>query len=311
MQNELSPTIKNPPPYCGVIVPMVTPVTPAGALDEPAVRRVIDHLIRGGVDGIFVLGTTGEAASLSQEMRLQLVKLTLDCAKGATTVYAGISHNSLASAVAAADAYCHLGVDVLVAHLPAYYDLNPEEQEVYFLTLSQKIKGPLMLYNMPGTTHMSLPIEVIVRLSEQPNIVGLKDSERDVDRLTGIMEVFGSRDDFSVLVGVTTLSTTALDLGAHGTVPSLGNLAPDLCQKLYKSAVQGEANHVRKYQQQLDDLGRLLRGQFSLGQSLGATKAAMGALALCGPDVLPPLQPLSETVQHRLQQEFIDWHSKL
>ena len=296
MQNELSPTINKSPPYYGVIVPMVTPVTPAGALDEPAIRRVIDHLIRGGVDGIFVLGTTGEAASLSQEMRLQLVKLTLDCAKGATTVYAGISHNSLASAVAAADAYSQLGVDLLVAHLPAYYDLNPEEQEAYFLTLSQKIKGPLMLYNMPSTTHMSLPIEVIARLSEQPNIVGLKDSERDIDRLTRIMEVLGSRDDFSILVGVTALSTTALDLGAHGTVPSLGNLVPDLCQKLYQSAIQGDAERVEKCQQQLDDLGRLLRRQLSLGQSLGATKAAMGALSLCGPDVLPPLQPLAPSM---------------
>ena len=92
MQNDLSPTTDKSPPYCGVVVPMVTPVTPDGALDEPAIRRVIDHLVRGGVNGIFVLGTTGEAASLSQEMRLQLVKLTLDCAKGATMIYAGISH---------------------------------------------------------------------------------------------------------------------------------------------------------------------------------------------------------------------------
>ncbi len=191
MKNDLSPTTDKSPPYCGVVVPMVTPVTPAGALDEPAVRRVIDHEIRGGVNGIFVLGTTGEAASLSQEMRLQLVKLTLDCAKGTTKVYAGISHNSLDSAVAAADDYSQLGVDVLVAHLPAYYDLNPEEQEAYFLALNQKIKGPLMLYNMPSTTHMSLPIEVIARLSEQQNIVGLKDSERDVARLTKIMEALG------------------------------------------------------------------------------------------------------------------------
>ncbi|MEW5957852.1 MAG: dihydrodipicolinate synthase family protein [Chloroflexota bacterium] len=308
MPNNLSP---HNTPYHGVVVPMITPVTPAGDLDEPAVRRVIDYLIRGGVNGIFILGTTGEAASVPPAMRLRLAALTIEQTAGRAMVYAGISHNCLANSVEAAQAFFQLGVDVVVAHLPSYYDLNPAEQEAYYLALSRRIDGPLMLYNIPSTTHMSLPIEVIARLSKQPNIVGLKDSENNPTRLTQVMETLGGRPDFAILTGVTALSAQALWLGAHGTVPSLGNLAPGLCQKLYDRVLEGCPECVAPYQQQLDELGRLVRGQLSLGQSLGALKAVMGALSLCGPDMLPPLQALDQDRQAQIQQQFIAWQSQL
>ncbi len=308
MQNNVS---SSHTPYHGVVIPMITPVTPTGELDEPAVRRVIDHLIDGGVNGIFILGTTGEAASVSVAMKLRLAALTVEHTAKRALVYAGISHNCLANSVEAAQAFFELGVDVTVAHLPSYYDLNPAEQEAYYVTLSQKINGPLVLYNIPITTHMSMPLEVIASLSTRPNIVGLKDSQNDTARLTSTMELLGGRSDFAIFTGVTALSAKALQLGADGTVPSLGNMVPNLCQRLYDSAVQGHTDCVETCQQQLDELSQLLRGSLSLGQSLGAHKAAMGALSLCGPDVLPPLQPLTASQQQQLQQDFTAWLAKL
>ncbi len=308
MQNNLSSTRT---PYHGVVIPMITPVTPTGELDEPAVRRVIDHLVEGGVSGVFILGTTGEAASISVAMKLRLAALTVEHTAKRAMVYAGISHNCLTNSVEAAEAFFKLGVEVMVAHLPSYYDLNPAEQEAYYVTLSQKINGPLMLYNIPITTHMSMPLEVIERLSALPNIVGLKDSQNDTARLTAIIKLLGGRSDFAIFTGVTALSGKALQMGADGTVPSLGNMVPALCQRLYDAAVNGDADCVATYQRQLDELSQLLRGTLSLGQSLGAHKVAMGALSLCGPDVLPPLQPLTESHQQQLQQNFTVWLAKI
>ena len=143
----------------GVIVPMVTPVTPDGSLDEPAVRRIVDHLVAGGVHGIFVLGTTGENTSVPLAMRERLVAATVEHVAGRVRTYAGISSNCLADSVAAARAYVPLGVDAVVAHLPMYYALNAEEQFTYFNALAERIDLPLVLYDIPVTTHMAIPVD--------------------------------------------------------------------------------------------------------------------------------------------------------
>ena len=298
-------------PYHGVIIPMITPVTPNGELDEPAVRRVIEYLIDGGVNGIFILGTTGEAASIPAAMKLRLAALTVEHIAKRTMIYAGISNPCLADSIEAARIYYKLGIDVTVAHLPISYDLNPAEQEAYYIKLSQNVNGPLMLYNMPITTHMSIPLEVIARLSSRPNIIGLKDSQNDAARLAEAIALFGNRSDFSILIGPNPLLGQSMQLGADGLVPSLGNLVPSLCQRLYDCARQGDSGGVETCQQQLNELSDLLRNGLSLGQALAAHKTAMGVLSLCGTAMLPPLQPLSESHQQHLQKTFSAWMAKI
>jgi len=293
--------------YHGVVVPMVTPFTSDGNLDEPAVRRLIDHLLDAGVAGIFVLGTTGEEASMPPAMRLRLLSLTIEQAAGRATVYAGISHNCLAASVEAARKYHELGADVLVARLPTYYALDGSEQLAYFRNLLERIPGPLMLYNISSTTHMTIPVEVVERLSEEPNVVGLKDSDADLARLEQLLAGVGQRSDFSILVGVTSLSAKTLKLGADGIVPSPGNLVPELCQRLYESAGNGQDRLAEGYQLRLNDVGNLIRGNRSLGQSLGRLKAAMGVRSLCGPYVLPPLVTPDAAEQDTVGRLFLDW----
>jgi 4-hydroxy-tetrahydrodipicolinate synthase len=293
--------------YHGVVVPMVTPFTSDGKLDEQATIRIVDHLLIAGVAGVFVLGTTGEDASMPPAMRSRLVRLTAERVAGRAIVYAGISHNCLVASTDAAREYRELGADVLVARLPTYYALDGSEQLAYFRTLLKRIPGPLMLYNISSTTHMTIPVEVVERLSEEPKVVGIKDSDADLDRLEQLVRGVGQRSDFSVLVGVTSLSAKALKLGADGIVPSPGNLVPDLCQQLYESAKNGEDRLAEDYQQRLNDVGSLIRGNRSLGQSLGRLKAAMSSRALCGPFVLPPLVTLDRTEQNAVERLFLNW----
>jgi len=272
---------------------MVTPVTPSGALDEPAVRRVIAHLIEGGVHGVFVLGTTGEAASVPHPARERLVEILVEECRGRVATYAGIADNCVADSIAAAERYLAAGVDAVVAHLPCYYMLTPEEQYAHYGRLADAIDGPLMLYNIPSTTHMSIPVDVIVRLADHPRIIGLKDSENNAERLRTILTAVGGREDFRVLVGAAVLSARGLALGATGMVPSSGNLAPGACRAVYDCAARGDADGADAWQATIDAVAALYNRGRTLGGSLAALKVAMADLSLCGPDVLPPLLPLS------------------
>lgn len=287
---------------------MVTPVTPDGSLDEPAVRRIVDHLVAGGVHGIFVLGTTGENTSVPLAMRERLVAAAVEHVAGRAMTYAGVSANCLADSVAAARAYAPLGVDAVVAHLPTYYALNAEEQFAYFNALAERIDLPLVLYDIPATTHMAIPVDVVERLSYHLDVVGIKDSGGDIGHLTALLERLGDgRPDFAILVGASILAAQGLALGADGVVPSQGNLVPALCRTLYDCAVAGDRDGAENHQRQLNALARLFVEDRSLAQSLGALKAMMGALGLCGPDVLPPLLPPSPQEQETLQWQFMAW----
>jgi 4-hydroxy-tetrahydrodipicolinate synthase len=273
------------------MVPMSTPFTPAGILDEPAAERMVARLAGHGL-GVFVLGTTGEALSIPAAQRERLVTLALAAAGGRVPVYAGISANCAADSVARARAYLRLGVDAVVAALPSYYLLESAEISAYFELLAREIHGPLLLYNIPQTTRMSIPLDVIERVSALPNVVGLKDSENTHDRITAVARRFAGRPNFSLFMGVSSLSVRALRLGYHGLVPSSANLAPALWHELYAHAAAGEWPQAEAAQKRLDAVARLFQHNRTLGQSLAALKAALAAQGLCHPVVLPPLLTL-------------------
>lgn len=274
-----------------LVVPMVTPVTEAGELDDRGLRRVVDHLLAGGADGIFVAGTTGESASLSMEMRSRLVASAVDKVAGRAGVYAGISGNSLPESLAAAREFLAMGVDALVAHLPSYFPLSDQEQYDYFKTLLAKVNGPLIIYNVPQTTNMTMTVDVLERLAEHPNAAGVKDSATDPTHLAELLMRLRGREEFMIFVGNTALASKGLSQGAAGFVPSAGNLAPTLCRHLYEAVKAAEWNRAKRHQAALDALGRIYQGGRSVGQSIAALKALMNEANLCGPSVLPPLQP--------------------
>lgn len=288
----------------GVIVPMVSPFTLEGQIDTKSVHRVIEHLIAGGTDGVFVLGTTGEAASISMMEKQKLVMTAVNATKQRALVYAGISGNCLEESIAAARRYVDLGVDILVAHVPYYYVVNEDEIFRYFMTLADHVMGPLMIYNIPATTHISLSIDVAEKLSRHEGIVGLKDSENTPGRLEAAIERFSGRREFSYVVGCASLSAKSLAMGAAGIVPSAANLQPRLYKTLFEKATEGNASAAQELQRQTDQVSALYQGTRSLGQSLAALKAAMHLLGLCEPAVLPPLKTLQEEDMAEIEKQM-------
>lgn len=273
----------------GVVVPVVTPITDKFELDEPALRKVIDHLIDGGVQGIFVLGSNGEGPSIPRAMRARIVHLAMEQVKGRARVYAGILDNSAIDAVASAKDYLRMGVSAVVAQLPNYFTLSPDEQFRYFVGLVERIQGPILLYEIPATVHMSLDLAVIEHLRAFSNVVGIKDSSGDAERVTALLEAYSDDPAFSVLVGTSGLYSFGLRHGADGIVPGIANLEPGLCARMYAAALTGDWSLLGELQGELEKVARGFLVPEYMGQTVARLKWQMSQRGLCGPTVFPPL----------------------
>ncbi len=275
--------------YHGVVVPMVTPINADGGLDEPAIKRIIDHLVTGGANGIFVLGSTGEGPSVPREMRSRLVQLAIDYTGGRAQVYAGIADTVVEELIQAAREYLRRGAAAVVAPMPSYFTLTPDEQFRYFATLAERIRGPVLMYDIPSAVHASIDPGVIEHLRAFSNVIGIKDSSGDIDRLSSLLTSYGDDPGFSVLVGATALSSYGLRHGADGIVPSGANLNPALTARLYASAEKGDWSLMDELQRDLDNLQAEIAGE-TIGRSIARLKRQMNKRGLCGPRVFLPIQ---------------------
>jgi dihydrodipicolinate synthase/N-acetylneuraminate lyase len=276
--------------YRGVVVPMITPFTPGGGIDVPAVGRIVDHLVGGRVAGIFPLGTTGEAASIHDSDRLVLVEETVKAVNRRATVYAGIPSNCFRESLEAAVAYKQLGADAVVAHMPSYYPLSDADIEAYFQRLADGVPLPLVLYNIPVTTHHSIALDSLDKLRKHPNIVAIKDSSGDRARLTEMLKRTGGRDGFPVLLGSSSTFTHGLKLGGVGLVPSGAHLVPDKYQAMFEAAMNGKWDEVERLQTDTDAaIAPYIKGH-SLSEGLAILKALMEKQGLCGRTMLPPIR---------------------
>jgi dihydrodipicolinate synthase/N-acetylneuraminate lyase len=274
--------------YTGVIVPAVTPLTEKLHLDEPAVARIFSLFYQHNISP-FILGTTGESASLSLQLKKDYVLAAEKNKKMGTLLYAGIGSNVLAESIDFAD-YCSLHtIDVAVANLPSYYPLTEKQMLKYFLRLADSITLPLFLYNIPATTHMSLPTHVVDELSRHKNIVGIKDSERNEERMMESLKLWKDRDDFHYVLGWAAKSSEALLLGADGLVPSTGNLYPEVYTGMLNAFNQGDKEKLLAMQKLGDEYGALYQTGRTLGESLHALKILMKEKGLCNEYVMPPL----------------------
>jgi 4-hydroxy-tetrahydrodipicolinate synthase len=176
----------------------------------------------------------------------------------------------------------------VVAHPAPYFAANPGELEVYYMKLADAIGAPLFLYNIPITTHLSIPLDVVDRLSRHALIVGIKDSEPDAARQETLARAHAGRADFTVFCGSVPFTVRSLRAGADGNVPSLGNLAPAASRALVDAALAQRAD-AEALQQRCDALAGIYQRGRTLPQQIAALKGCAAALGLCGRQVLPPL----------------------
>ena len=293
--------------YHGVVVPMVTPFTEAGDIDVVAAEKITEHITNSGACP-FALGTTGETASIRASAKTEYVETVVKKNAHRTSIYAGIIDNCTATSVEMAENFFEVGVDVVVACVPSYYPLTGEDIIYYFENLARQIGGPLMLYNIPITTGVSIPLEVFDRISHLPRVIGLKDTVRDIDRIKQAAGLWKDREDFSYLCGSTPLSMAALAAGADGIVPSVGNIAPELYIKLHNSVRAGDMEQAKQCQDRSNTIGDIYQKDKGLSESLPMLKAILHIMGFCGPKVLPPLRDLDADQIKVLRKAFNELH---
>ena len=298
-------TMKTEKRYHGVVVPMVTPVTREGDIDVPAVERIVANMAEHGVSPL-IMGTTGEGNSVSTRQGVMMIEAAKRVGGDRITVYAGLAGNCIEEQKLAARQFEAAGVDVIAATLPCYYALTPEQMYEYYKDMAEFLTVPLMLYNITITTHMSIPLDVIERLSHHLNIVGLKDSENNVPRLQEALKLFADREDFSYFCGCAANSAVALKHGADGIVPSVGNYLPKMYQDLYEAGVKGDEAKAEELQQLTIAIGKINTTGLTLGQSLAGLKVIMAEAGLCQPYMLPPLSMLDEETTNRIKEQAAD-----
>ncbi len=289
--------------FRGIIVPAVTPLTASFKIDEAAVEKIFSQFYQHSISP-FILGTTGESASLPASLKEEYVKAAEKNKMTGSVLYAGISSNVLNESVEFAKFCADHGVDAVAVTLPSYYALTETQMKKYFEELSDAVPLPMIIYNIPATTHMSIPVQLIDELSHHPNIIATKDSERSDERLQKSLELWKDREDFGHFLGWAAKSADALIGGSDGLIPSTGNLVADIYDVMLQAVEQGD--HAKAYEMQRlsDAYGNLYQGGKTLGESLWALKVLMKEKNLCEPFVIPPLQPMQEEEKQKLIKSF-------
>ncbi|MDB4919541.1 dihydrodipicolinate synthase family protein [Mucilaginibacter sp.] len=289
--------------YKGVVVPVVTPLTVDFKLDEPAIEKMFNHFHKHHAMP-FINGTTGESASLNLNLKKDYIKAAGKFKIAGDVLYAGISSNCLEESIELAKTSFDSGVDAVAATLPSHYHLSTDQMRKYFEQLAEQVPGPVIIYNIPVTTHMSIPLEVIDELSRDERFIGTKDSERNEERLQQSLELWSGREDFCHFMGWAGKSAEALINGSDGLIPSTGNICPGIYDDMIKAIYAGDHDEAFRLQKLSDALGNVYQNGKLLGESLWALKVLMQELYLCNEYIMPPLRALSAADKNKLIKNF-------
>ena len=217
----------------GIVCPLVTPLTSDGRLDEAVLRDLIDALVPD-LDGLFVLGSSGELTWLPDDIALRVARVAVEEVAGRIPVYVGVGDTGLTRTLARADRLAEVGADYLVVASPFYYHVASEARLVdAFVTVAERAAAPIVLYNIPQNTHCPLTPSAVRTLAGHPGIVGIKDSAGDWTTFESFLAL--RSDAFSVLQGRERLAAISLWSGADGVISAMGNFAPRLLGALAAS----------------------------------------------------------------------------
>jgi len=290
---------KLPRPLRGVITAMVTPLNQDLNLDQEGLERLVEHLIAGGVHGIFLLGTTGEAPNLPYDVRFAVIEQTCKLAGNRVPVIVGITDTSHKDAIRMAAKSYESGALAVVAAPPYYFQVSQADLLNYFKRLALESPLPLFLYNAPLNTHHWIEVETVIQLAAESNVAGLKDSGLSMGYFHAVREGVRDRSDFSLLVGPDDLLAEAVLLGAHGGMAGGSNVWPRLFAALYEAAAAGDLSRVVALQQRAVQFGTAV---YRSANPLRGLKCALSVLGICSTDMTPPLQSYSQKEHDQVEK---------
>src|SRR6186713_2799222 len=274
-------------PITGSIVALATPLHEDGSVDYPALRKLVDWHIAEGTDCIGVVGTTGESPTVSVEEHCEIIRVTVEHAKGRVPIMAGTGGNSTREAIELSRFAKKVGADCTLSVVPYYNKPSQDGIYAHFKAIAEAVDIPMVLYNVPGRTVADMLPETTLRLAQVPGIVGIKEATGSIERACWLIKQ--APKGFSIYSGDDGTAVALMLLGGHGNVSVTANVAPRAMQALCAAALAGNAREAARLQMQLMPLHRAL----FVEPSPAPTKWALTRLGRCGPGIRLPIVPLS------------------
>ncbi|MFE1883509.1 dihydrodipicolinate synthase family protein [Streptomyces diastatochromogenes] len=264
-----------PAPLTGVVPPVCTPLTPDREVDVPSLLRLVEHLVEGGVHGLFLLGSTSEAAFLTDRRRRLVVETVVGHLGGQLPVLAGAIDMTTPRVLDHVSAVTAAGARAVVVTAPFYARTHPAEIVHHYRRIAAASPVPVIAYDIPSAVHTKLPADVVLGLAGDGVLAGLKDSSGDLAAFREIVTGARAHPGFSVLTGSELIVDAALALGADGAVPGLANVDPHGYVRLYRLCREGDQEAARAEQERLC----ALFGMVGVGDParMGGSSSAIGA----------------------------------
>ncbi len=286
----------------GIIPPMITPLTENGKLDDKGLRKLIEHLISGGVHGIFLLGTNGEAPSLTYDLRKELISKACEYIAGRVPVLVGITDTSFEGSIAIANHSKAAGADAAVIAPPYYFPISQNEMVEYLENLVPKLPLPFMMYNMPSCTKLHLSIETL-KIAKELGALGVKDSSGNIDYLYSLIAAFKNSPEFAIIVGTESFLPETIQHGGHGAVAGGANFFPALFVELYNALVENNLVKVEELHQKVMSLYDTIYsvGKYESRYTKG-TKCALAVMDICEDYMALPLRRFESKEREKIKR---------
>ena len=268
-------------PLRGIVPPLITPLRDRDEIDVEGLERLVAHVITGGVHGLFILGSTGEAPSLSYRLRRELISRVRNLADGRVPVLVGITDTSFIESVRLAEHAAECGAAAVVLSTPYYFPAGQTELVGYVERIAQQLPLPLVLYNMPSLTKVWFEVETLRQLTDIETIIGLKDSSGDLEYFRQAVSLKEQRPDWTVMIGPEALLPRALALGGDGGVAGGANLYPRLFVECFRAVTTGETKRAAALQEQIEQLQQIYEIGKYPSRFIKATKCGASLLGLC------------------------------
>lgn len=280
----------------GVHVALASPLNPDHDIDIEGTHRLVEHVISGGIHGLNVLGSTGEVASIPTSKRRKLIEAVMDANGGRVPVITAMAQDSIEEASRELEALARQGVRGVLVTAPHYYNTTQPAIEDFYRTLAATSPLPLLVYNIPQFTKVSVAPSVVARLARDGAVAGIKDSSRDFEYFAQVVYATRGVDGFRVFTGSDTMLLASLTVGGDGTIAGGPNLDPSLAVELFDAFHAGDWDLARERQRAVVEMVIATRvGTFPAG-----IKAGLEMMGICGSTTAPPVPALGESDRHQL-----------
>lgn len=297
-------------PLKGIIPPVITPLINNDTLDVKGLEKLVEHLIAGGVHGLFMLGTTGEATSLSYELRKELIKRTSELVAHRIPVVVGITDTSLEGSLEIAEYSANVGLDGVVIAPPYYLPISQDEMKEYLEVIVPKLPLPFLMYDMPGCTKIHMSVGTIRRAKEL-GAIGVKDSSGDINYLYSLIQEFKDSPDFSIIAGTELFLPETILYGGHGAVAGGANLFPKLFVDLYNASIEQDVEKIRVLREQMIMINDLI---YNVGKHtskyIKGIKCGLSVMDICDDYVAWPIRRYGKEERGKIKQ-YMDTLNKI